>query len=780
MKLLPQINRIMKLINPSQIDNTFTIDRVTDLPNLVTLFPMIESHLMQVKLGLIYLDIVNFKDIETVYGQEICDKVLKVTAKTLRETPVYFAGLREKYGVCSLGGDDFLIFIDAPQFMNGYQNEYTEMKKIFEKAINETMQCLDLNQLIKLHIGYTDINYTPGYHIEAQIYKCVKEATYAAKNYVSAGEHADWQLMRRIINQKKIKTVYQPIVSLKTGDIMGYEALSRGPENTIYEYPAQLFAAADKYNCLLELEELCNSLAVTNAVAGLGDSYLFLNINPLVLNPLNYHQGLFQEVLRKNGISFSNVVLELTERSEIENYSNLRGALRYYRNQGFLIAIDDAGSGYSSLQAIAELNPEFVKMDMSLVRDIDKIPIKRAMMETFVDFCSKINSQIIAEGIETKEELEVLSNSGCDYGQGFLLARPGVMVPEINQPVREKVQLCYAQYKTNPYSIQKKIGDIVTYNKCIVPDMLVGQVVDMFKENKGMHGVVVCEDMKPVGLVMRDRLFAMLGTRYGYDLFIKRPVSEFMDSDPLVIPWTTPLEDASRLVSRRLESGTNDYLVITRDDRYCGIVSVGFLLSAMAKLNVEQAKDSNPLTGLQGNRCVTERIINELNNNEKKMMILYFDLDNFKAYNDRFGFEQGDRVLVFVAQTITKVVLEHGNINDLIGHVGGDDFLVVTTPDRASVIAGQVIKLFDEGIVNFYDSDTLQLGYITAHDRKGSYADFPIMSISIAGVSNEFKDYANHLEIGEVAADVKKVAKSIQGSCYEVYQPFRTPVSTSP
>jgi diguanylate cyclase (GGDEF)-like protein len=244
-----------------------------------------------------------------------------------------------------------------------------------------------------------------------------------------------------------------------------------------------------------------------------------------------------------------------------------------------------------------------------------------------------------------------------------------------------------------------------------------------------------------------------------------------MDCDPLIMSWKTLLDDASRMVSRRLDSGINDYLIITRDDRYCGIVSVATLLSAMAKMNVEQAKDSNPLTGLPGNRCITQRIIKELNNPEQKMMILYFDLDSFKAFNDHFGFEHGDRALVFLAQIISNTVLLYGNADDLTGHVGGDDFLVVTTPDRASTIAARVIDLFNEGIVDFYDPPTMEQGYITALDRQGNYAHFPIMSLSIAGVSNEFKDYENHLRLGEVAAEVKKKAKSIPGSCYEVYQP---------
>ena len=770
-EIIKPINRLKEFFNSRRPQSIVANDRVTDLPTLVTFFPILENQLAKSNLGLIYLDIENFKAIEALFGREMCDKVLRKVAGALRNISIYFGGLREKHGVCSLGGDDFLIFVDAPQNMVGYRQEYKNMKEHLEKEINQSIQSLELNKILTLHVGYTDVRHSPGHHIESQIYKSLKEASFAAKNYISASEHSDWQLMRHIINHKQIRIVYQPIVSLRTGDIKGYEALSRGPEGTVYEFPVQLFSAADKYNCLLELEEMCNSLAVANAVNGLGKKYLFLNINPLVLNSVNYHRGHIQEVLRQNGIDFSNVVLELTERSEIENYANLREVLRYYRNQGFLIAIDDAGAGYSSLQAIAELNPEFVKMDMSLVRDIDKVPIKRAMMETFVDFCSKINAHIIAEGIETKEELKVLSNSGCEYGQGFLLAYPGPMQPEVIPQVREQIQVGYAEYKNNPIFSQNKIGDIVTYNKHIAPDVLVGQVVDMFRENKSMNGVVICDDMRPVGLVMRDRLYAMLGTRYGYDLFIKRPVSEFMDCDPLIVSWKTPLEDASRMVSRRLDSGINDYLIITRDDRYCGIVSVAALLSSMAKMHVEQAKDSNPLTGLPGNRCITQRIINELNNPEQKMMILYFDLDNFKAFNDHFGFEHGDGVLVFLAQSITNAVLQYGNANDLTGHVGGDDFLVVTTPDRASAIAARVIDHFNEGIIDFYDSPTLDQGYITGLDRLGNHTRFPIMSISIAGVSNEDEDYENHLQLGEVAAEVKKKAKSVPGSSYEIYRP---------
>ncbi|HCF70963.1 MAG TPA: hypothetical protein DER33_05140 [Syntrophomonas sp.] len=549
--LIRQMNHVLNYFTPNHTQTPHTNDRVTDLPTMVTMFPIIEYQLSKTKLGLIYLDIENFKSIETLYGRDICDKVLGKVANTLRDLPVCFGGPRQKFGVCSLGGDDFLIFVDAPDLVS-YEQEYINMKAYYEEELNHSIESLELHKRLSLHIGYTDIQNRRGAHVESLVYQAQKEASFAAKHYINAKEHSDWQLMRKIINKQQIRSVYQPIVSLKTGDIKGYEALSRGPEGTIYEYPKQLFSAADKYKCLLELEELCNSLAITRAVNDLGKNYLFLNINPVVLNPVNYRQAHIQEVLRKSGIDFSSVVLELTERSEIKNFDELRETIRYYRSLGFLIAIDDAGAGYSSLQAIAELNPEFVKIDMSLVRDIDKIPIKRALMETFIDFCSKINAHIIAEGIETFEELRALSNSGCEFGQGFFLTRPGPMRSEIPVAVRSLIQLCYTENRSNPYSSQKNVGEIVDYNQYITPQVL-----------------------------------------------------------------------------------------------------------------VEQAKDSNPLTGLPGNRCITQRIMNELSTNEREFMILYFDLDSFKAFNDHFGFEHGDRVLVFLAQMITNMVLQRGNAEDL-------------------------------------------------------------------------------------------------------------------
>ncbi len=739
-------------------------DRTTGLPTLVSTFALLESRIESAPLGLIYIDIKDFKNIEDIYGGEFCNKILKNIADILQHLDIDFCGQSSKIAVCSLGGDDFIIFVEAPGFDDNYESEYRWLKDKIDTNINKFSFLTSLREPLTIHLGYTEIQLKADTHIEKLVYKAIKEAEYAAKQFDHSREHADLRVIKQIIDHKHIRTVYQPIYSMKTGSLLGYEALSRGPEGSCYENPDVLFSTANKYQCLQELENLCYTTAIRSIGAGLGEAYLFLNINPLVLNRHNYESGLLQNVIKESHLQYCNIVLELTEKAEVLDYAELRQILSFYRQHGFLIAIDDAGSGYSNLAAIVELKPEFVKIDMSLIRDVNKSPIKKAMLETLVGFCSKVNVRIICEGIETEEELKVLCSIGCDYGQGFLLGYPG----EINQTINP---LALEYMKPDLFSkpqhakIVSQIGEIAVINEPVNPLLSVDQAINILKENKLSSGMVVCDDLVPVGLVMRDKLFSMLSNRYGYDLFIKRSIAEIMDRNMLVLPWNTPLEEAAQLVAARLEIGINDHLVITRDDKYCGVVSSAKLLDTMADINVRIAQEANPLTGLPGNKSITSRLIKDLEE-KRPVTVLYFDLDNFKAFNDHYGFEHGDRVIVLVASIISQAVETYGNTGDLVGHIGGDDFIVITDSAQADYIANEVIALFSKRINDFYDKSDLKLGYIKSTSRQGQESRIPIMSLSIAGINTDNKYFTNHLEISEAAAEVKKKAKTISGNSY--------------
>jgi len=172
----------------------------------------------------------------------------------------------------------------------------------------------------------------------------------------------------------------------------------------------------------------------------------------------------------------------------------------------------------------------------------------------------------------------------------------------------------------------------------------------------------------------------------------------------------------------------------------------------------EKAENANPLTKLPGNTTIREEIENRIRRSEK-FVAIHVDLNDFKAYNDKYGIGKGDEVIKFTSHTLEKCVKEKGNSTDFIGHEGGDDFFVLTTLERADAVTSQIISEFDTKIRNFYSPEDLAAGFITAKNRKGELVKLPIMSISLSGVTNHFRTIASYGELTNIAVEVKARAK---------------------
>lgn len=247
------------------------------------------------------------------------------------------------------------------------------------------------------------------------------------------------EILKRIIQTPEgyLRMAYQPIMNVKSGKIFGFEALARVIQTDVFKNILDLLTFAEKVGHLYPLETLCRRLGITSAGAVLGeDEILFLNISPEVLNDPEFARGQTRKMLASCGLRPSNVVLEITERSSITDFDVFRKALTYYRNQGFRIALDDVGAGYSSLQAVAEVHPDFLKIDRSLISGVNHNPIKFALIETFVAFSKRIGCQIIAEGVETLEEYETVNQLGVDFIQGYFVGIPDFVRTEINGLIR--------------------------------------------------------------------------------------------------------------------------------------------------------------------------------------------------------------------------------------------------------------------------------------------------------------------------------------------------------
>jgi EAL domain-containing protein (putative c-di-GMP-specific phosphodiesterase class I) len=232
------------------------------------------------------------------------------------------------------------------------------------------------------------------------------------------------ELLQEIILKEEVRTLFQPIVDLTTRATLGFEGLARGPQGTEFEQPDMLFEMATESDLLFELDRLCRATALSSASALKPSHKLFVNLLPTTIRDPEFQGERMLKFLEERRLTPSRIVLEITERLAIENYDLFLEAMTTFTEQGFTIAIDDMGAGYSGLEKIVRLNPRYLKFDLMMVRDIDSSFVKREMLKAIHSLAASIGADVIAEGVERMEELDTLLELGIPFGQGFLFARP--------------------------------------------------------------------------------------------------------------------------------------------------------------------------------------------------------------------------------------------------------------------------------------------------------------------------------------------------------------------
>ena len=275
---------------------------------------------------------------------------------------------------------------------------------------------------------------------------------------------------------------------------------------------------------------------------------------------------------------------------------------------------------------------------------------------------------------------------------------------------------------------------------------------DVTTAASGDEALNILDDMQP-DLVVLDVMMPMMD---GYEVArrIRRHPS---NTHVPIIMLTAKSEVEDKLAG--FEAGADDYMTKPFGPQE-------LLARVKAKIRrVEVDASLSPLTRLPGNLAIEAELRRRIELNEP-FAVLYLDLDNFKAFNDVYGFTHGDEAIQLVASTAVDLVRRRGTTQDFVGHIGGDDFIIVTVPDRAEEIAREIIASFDSEIGKLYNAQDLKQGYIETRDRRGSLNRFPIMSLSIAIISNDQRKLDNYAEIGEAAAELKRYAKSIGGSVY--------------
>ena len=570
-----------------------------------------------------------------------------------------------------------------------------------------------------------------------------------------------------ILQYRKLQTVFQPIVNLEDKKICAVEALIRGPFESALHRSLNLFSVAEEFDVLYELDNFArlNSLqAFTAQVKDESDLHLFLNISVNAVMNENHQKGVTLDALEKLGISPERVVIEITELQPIEDHDSFMNAIAYYRSIGFKVALDDLGSGYNGLKIWSEMHPDFVKIDRHFVSDIHLHADKKAFLKSMLSLANSMGTLVIAEGVETEQELKVLIDLGINYVQGYLFKKPEL---EITRELHYNFS-----YQVNPESQlgEDKVADIAFEHPYVSPESLVSEVSEKFLSLPNINYFPVLKAGKIQGMVWRRDLMDVLARKFGQELHSRKKIKTLMDSTPYIADARTSLEDLSRLITDSNEFDSKDAFIIERDGNYLGCGDFKNLLRRMTDLKIEMAQQANPLSGLPGNLPVQKKL-NELLQGSQPFMVIYIDVDNFKAFNDNYSFDDGDKIINKIADILTGVVPDeqvlHGD--SFIGHIGGDDFVVLSQHVEQHLLWAQdILEKFKTETREFYSEADQNRGGIEALDRQGHPQFFPLMSLSLGILLVEPGMFDHRQQLSSYATKAKKGAKKLGGNTYYI------------
>lgn len=570
------------------------------------------------------------------------------------------------------------------------------------------------------------------------------------------------QKLEEIIVNQWITPVYQPIVSLQDGSVLGFEALSRVEKPGIFDNIEEMFQCAEESGCIWMLEQVCRRAILRGVYdqKNVLDQYhakIFINVSPKVLHDEKFRQGFTREYTKRYGIDTERIVFEVTERERVEDENSFRQAIGHYKMQNYQIAIDDVGSGYAGLNRICSLSPGYIKLDNELVHDVYKNPIKYAMIKGMVEFSHSSGTLLIAEGIETKKELELLIDLGVQYGQGYYLASPERMLRFDNpQAVSEILEKNTCNHMHNHLGVKKYyIKNLMKTGLTVEKNATVESVLSYMKHHEEAVGICVVEQGRVSGILMREKLFQKLSGQYGFSLYHKKNIGDLAEKNFLMVDAHTSISSVAKIAMEREMDALYDFIVVREDDKYAGIVTIQDLLKKAMEIDVDLAKCANPLTGLPGN-IVIDQEVKESVESGKQCTIYYFDLDNFKAFNDVYGFEKGDEVIRILADVLKK----NAGGNDFVGHIGGDDFVMICEGYQSLAFSEKIRKEFEAKAHMLYKEEDRIRRCIRTCNRHGILETFPLVSVTIVSASNEQEAFGDYEEVVGMLAGYKKTAKT--------------------
>jgi len=793
------------LLAEREINKLAYYDRETGLPNHNLLLDRLNQVIAfnsrkRKNTAVIYISLTGFKAVVDARGHSGGSEVVRGIAERLAST------LRQYDTIARIHRDEFVLVLGGTVLSGDVAMILNKLQAVF----SEPLLLGEAEAIIPACFGIACFP-SDGVTSEALLQNAHIAMNQARQNGVpfqyyseSLNQKAVERLsiesgLLRAIEENEFYLCYQPKMAINGRDIIGMEALVRWQRPGHGTVPPDRFIAVAEENGLIVrlgtyvLKEACRQNKAWQD-AGMQKLKVAVNLSARQLRD-NAFVPLVIQILAETGLDPHCLELELTESALMGDSSDTVCKLLRLKEMGIGISVDDFGTGYSSLSYLKHLPIDTIKVDRSFVRDIVNDPDDAAIVDAIVAMAHSLKLNVIAEGVETVEQLEFLRQRKCQQAQGYYFARPlepqqfeafisqgrllgdmTVSTPEASSgPVAESVFPRPVEDPGNnkiaepaPETLGAEyIGDISIAVPPANPGDNLAAVLKRFQGDPALQVLPVVDDGHAVGIINRstfleEHVIGMNG--FAFHINHSRKMRDLMAPIRLVLDAGVRIRDAAQAFQSQESDVRVDNICVTKSGIYHGVLDVNRFISAITDINLTLAKGANPLTGLPGNESIQREINDRLASGED-FDIAYIDIDNFKPFNDYYGFQRGDVVIKTIGEIISAVTESSGEgLHCFCGHIGGDDFIIITGPHHAEYISSKVINSLEKHLPFFHGEEDFAAGCYSAVNRKGEEETFGLLSISIGIVNTRLTPVSSYAQLASVSTEVKKAAKKLPGS----------------
>ena len=787
-----------------RIETLSYYDADTGLPNQSLLLDRLNQLISRNSRGnrptaVIYVGMDGFKGIVDALGHAGSDEVVRDLARRLGDV------LRQTDTIARLQRDELAVVLGGDLREADIDIVITKIEQVFGRSIRIPTGEITVTASLGIACFPTD-----GLSAEVLLqhsHAAMNQARengdsfryYSANMNVKAMERLSFESgMLRALEAGEFFLCYQPKYARNGSEMTGMEALVRWRRGGEVIAPDKFIPLAEENGMIVKLgdwvlREACRQNRSWQ-LAGYSPLQVSVNVSARQLRDNDFADKV-EGALRETGLAPSLLELEVTESAIMSISDDIVLKLLRLKELGISISIDDFGTGYSSLSYLKNLPVDKIKIDRSFVMDIVSDPDDAAIVDAIISVAHALNLCVIAEGVESKGQLDFLIGRKCTEFQGYYFSKPlnagqfeellrtreatkagypaGISaekpgsVPRQGLAVPRPPSLYLVEGKSEPAAPSEPMMEVAHPIQPVSPHDRILKVLSRFQLDMELKVLPVVEGEAVVGIVNRSTFLEehIIG-RHGFGAHINhaKKIRDLMEPVAFSFDAATPVEEAAQILQSHLSALRIDNICVTRKGAYAGLIDVNLFIRAMTDIQILLAKGANPLTGLPGNTSIERDICRRLESGTP-FDIAYLDIDNFKPFNDHYGFQKGDEVIKRLAEIMSATAASSPLAEvTFCGHIGGDDFILITETMQAERLSARVIAAFERERPAFHGQRDQANGGYRAYNRKGELESFPLISLSVGIVNTSLSLVGSYAKLASLSTEVKKAAKKKNGS----------------